>query len=247
METDDDSGKDDESGAAGLLYQLNRARELRRVQVDSEGLDPAVARLRRWQSERLERTHADLLADRRSRSAMEFFLDELYGPYDFSQRDQDIERIYPIMIRVLPAAAVHTLTRALELNSLSHELDQRLLEVLENELGVRDEITEETYAEAYRRCANPEERARQIDLIDSLGRDLTAIVGRRRTGWLLRVARRPARAAGFGELQSFLERGYDAFRRMPHPQEFLDKVVERERRIMENLFDAAEDPFDLPA
>jgi hypothetical protein len=34
---------------------------------------------------------------------------------------------------------------------------------------------------------------------------------------------------------------------MPHPQEFLDKVVERERRIMENLFDAAEDPFDLPA
>ena len=44
------------------------------------------AELRVWQAARLERTHSDLLASPRYRAATRFFLDELYGSKDFSQR-----------------------------------------------------------------------------------------------------------------------------------------------------------------
>jgi hypothetical protein len=42
--------------------------------------------------------------------------------------------------------------------------------------------------------------------------------------------------AGLGELQAFLERGFDAFRTMPDASEFLDFVVSREREFSSALF-----------
>ena len=39
-----------------------------------------------------------------------------------------------------------------------------------------------------------------------------------------------------GELQDFLERGFDAFGKMDDPQEFLSLIVGRERRLLEALF-----------
>src|SRR5439155_330230 len=55
----------------------------------------------------------------------------------------------------------------------------------------------------------------------------------------LRMMRSPARAAGLGELQNFLEAGFDAFRAMRGAREFLDDIGRRERALATALFSAA--------
>ena len=58
--------------------------------------------------------------------------------------------------------------------------------------------------------------------------------------------RRPARAAGFAALQSFLERGFAAFRKMGGAGAFLATIDERERRLMEAIFGGESAPFAEP-
>ncbi|NJN47050.1 MAG: hypothetical protein HC808_11835 [Candidatus Competibacteraceae bacterium] len=161
--------------AADLRYQLERNQHLQR-RWESEFDQASQWLLRNWQTARLRQTHADLLQNSRYRPAVEFFLHELYGDRDFSRRDHDIERAYPIIVRTMPAGALHSVVMAIELNVLSHELDADLLRVLIDEFAVKDQLNEEVYVRAYRHCDNYAQRLRQIELIGILGRDLELIV-----------------------------------------------------------------------
>ena len=81
--------------------------------------------LKAWQSRRLRETYADLESQARYGAATAFFLDDLYGPKDFSGRDQAMLRIVPVMSRTLPSSAVETAALAIELEALSEALDHR--------------------------------------------------------------------------------------------------------------------------
>ncbi|RZA15275.1 MAG: hypothetical protein EOP93_17185, partial [Lysobacteraceae bacterium] len=59
--------------------------------------------LQAWQADRLERSFKTFLHDPARRPAARFFLTDVYGDHDFSQRDADIARVIPMMQRVLPA------------------------------------------------------------------------------------------------------------------------------------------------
>ena len=59
----------------------------------------------------------------------------------------------------------------------------------------------------------------------------------------LRTARVPARLLGVNTLQDFLERGYEAFRRMGSAAELLHIIQRRETTILKKLFAATADPF----
>jgi len=48
--------------------------------------------LRSWQAARLATTYEDLRKDNRCGGAAEFFLNERYGPQDFTRRDRDFRR-----------------------------------------------------------------------------------------------------------------------------------------------------------
>ncbi|HQF71675.1 MAG TPA: hypothetical protein PLH39_10395, partial [Promineifilum sp.] len=62
--------------AAKLLTNLAGARPGPRRIVEERELPPEIALLRRFQSQRLARTHGDLLASPRYRPAAQFFLDD---------------------------------------------------------------------------------------------------------------------------------------------------------------------------
>ncbi len=57
---------------------LRDIEKLEHRRVSGAPLDPKLALLRAWQSQRLARTYADLLADPRYRPACEFFLENIY-------------------------------------------------------------------------------------------------------------------------------------------------------------------------
>ena len=220
-----------------LREQLIRVNALHQQRANEIGLDPQHYQLSLWQSQRLSRTYSDLFSESRYRLAMQFFQEELYGPKDFSRRDQDLERIIPVMVKLLPARVLRTVALAMELNALSYELDSQLIIALsERDQTVWQQgITEESYAEAYRRCDNFMQRRRQIDLFYQVGQDLDAVAHKAFLATALKIAGHPARLAGLGELQDFLELGLQAFRRMQGAQTFLDTIEKREIVILERI------------
>lgn len=231
--------------ATQILYQLQRAGAGQHTEVEAQDLDPQMAVLRRWQSARLARTHADLLADERYASAGRFFLSDIYAPRDFTQRDHDVERMYRFMSKFLPDRTLYSLRLVVELNDLTNELDERLLRVLVDDLGMTDSITAEQYATGYRICDNYAQRERQIDLVVDIGYSVDRLVHTRFIGTTLRLARGPAHGAGWHELQDFLERGYLAFKDMGDAEYFLETVENREKQILDQIFAGDPHPFEL--
>lgn len=222
-------------GRAALLHQLMRLQEIDRKIIERGGHTPGARLLALWQVRRLAATYADLAADRRYAEAMRFFMEDLYGPEDFAQRDADLDRVFPVMSRMLPTQALAALTRALELHVITQQLDARMLSILEQELGMTTVLSPAMWAQAYRRCNHRTEREKQIRLIIDAGRLLDEVVRRPLVYGLVVLARGPAHAAGFGELQGFVERGFNAFRGMPSAKEFIATIERRETEIMQGL------------
>ena len=223
---------------AQLLDDLQHSAELKHQAVAAVGLDPQLAMLRGWQATRLARTYADLLADPHYGPACSFFLNNIYAPTDYSQRDHDLERIYRFLSRVLPAQTIRLLSETVELNNMTNTLDDRLLHVLVDQLGVVDVLTPEQYAQAYRICDNYPERVHQIELIRSIlaevGKGARLLV----VGAALRLAKVPAQQAGWTDLYDFLEQGRHAFGQMRDVKTFVDTIAQRETRILDLLYTA---------
>lgn len=227
-----------------IITELLKDDSMRPRQVAEGELAPQLALLRRWQSERLARTYADLLLDERHRDAGLFFLSDIYAPRDFSQRDQNLEQIHAWLSRLLPPAAIQILTDAVDLNRLTNDLDQRLLHALVDDLGMEDSLTPEQYAAAYRICDNYAERQSQIERIYRLVLEVGALARLPLVGPSLRVARLPVERAGWGEVHHFLERGYTAFHKMKDPHYFADTIYTREMKILDRIFALHPDPFE---
>ena len=216
-----------------LLVELDRSEALRARTVEDAAFSEKRALLRAWQGARLARTHRDLLESRRFHDAAQFFLNDLYGPTDLSQHVEDVRRIVPLMTSVLPDSGLATVAFAVELNALSESLDGAMVEALGEKAATIDEAA---YGAAYRTIGRAEDRTRQIDLIERLGNALDKLTHLRFIGLTLKMMRKPARLAGLGELQAFLERGYSAFGAMKGGSgEFVTIVVARERAISQAL------------
>jgi hypothetical protein len=186
--------------------------------------------LRKWQSERLARTYQDFRDDPSYAPAVEFFLSDLYGPREFADRSRILAHAIRYLKRALPAILLKVLAQALELDVLTRELDNAMVRAL-----TAARVSAAAYAAAYRSVDHRASRARQIELIVGIGKDLGGIVTHAWIGRLLRAAHAPAHAAGFGGLQDFLERGHAAFRKMQDPDRLLDAIQRRETEFMTSM------------
>ena len=194
--------------------------------------------LQHWQAERLERTYTDLASQPRYRAAVRFFLQDLYGPHDFTQRNRDLKKVLAPWEQRLPPMAYQAVLFALELENLTQELDISMVNALQGRA-----VTPAAYAAAYRQVGERVRRQRQIWLVVAAGRALDALVQLPMIGTALRLARLPARLTGVRVLHEFLERGHAAFRHMGGAQELLRSIEQRETAIMQQLFAGARDPL----
>lgn len=194
--------------------------------------------IKHWQHARFERSYADMLASPRYAAASRFFLEDLYGPTDFTQRDRQFARIVPALVRLFPREIVKTVAALAELHALSEQFDSAMAAAVG--AGVIDEAG---YGRAWRRVGDPPGRERQIALMLEVGGALERYTRNPLLRHSLRLMRGPAHAAGLGALQEFLERGFDTFGAMKGANEFLALISARERELAARLF-AAQD--DLP-
>jgi hypothetical protein len=173
------------------------------------------------------------LNDSRHAAAAKFFLNELYGPHDFAQRDTQFARIVPALVRLFPDEIVRTVAALSALHALS--------EVLDGTMGRHTTdlpLSKPAYVAAWQRTGRSADRHRQIELTLDVGRALDRYTRNPVLRHSLRLMRAPARAAGLADLQSFLERGFDTFRAMRETQRFLETIAARERALAMRLFEA---------
>lgn len=229
-----DEHLDGEAIGRELAACIAEARQMRAERA-SDPRPQDYPRLKEWQAARLARTYTDLLASPRYRPAAEFFLSDLYGPKDFRTRDEELARVVPIMVRVLPARALLTLLEAVKMDTLSESLDTAMVLALRR-TGHGDAIDWPAYVAAYRSCGRRADRELQIALIDKIGKTLDRLTRMPLIHISLKLMKTPAQIAGMSALHHFLQGGFDAFSFMKGADEFLAIVTERETALMRELF-----------
>jgi hypothetical protein len=224
--------------AAGeeILDCLKKVEAERATRALDPALDQAVRTIKAYQHARFTQTYADMLAHPRFGAATQFFLDDLYGPADFTSRDAQFVRIVPALVRLFPRDVVDTVQCLGRLHALSEQLDTQMgrLVLDLNPPGVL--LNGSSYGECWRRLGQPDARDKQIALMLAVG---SALEGYTRNPLLrhsLRLMRGPAQVAGLGSLQLFLERGFDTFRAMKGAAPFLETIAQRERALAASLF-----------
>lgn len=214
-----------------ILAALERVERERRLRAADAGLSQRVQAVKSWQHARFARTYADLLGSRRYAHASRFFLEELYGPGDFTRRDAQFARVVPGLVRLFPQEIVNTVKLLAELHATSEELDTVMGR------GVaRLPLDRHGYIRAWQQTGRHKDRERQIELVIGIGKALDRHTRRPLLRRTLHLMRAPARAIGLDELQRFLEAGFDTFGAMGGAEEFLEIVAQREREFAQTLF-----------
>lgn len=227
--------------AVAILEGLSAVREERALRLRDAGLGDAVAEVKRFQHARFASTYGDLMAQSRYVGAARFFLEDLYGPTDFTDRDEQFARIVPALVRLFPGEIVHTVSELAMLHALSERLDSAMGRVWRG-ASVPSGLDGVAYGRLWREVGEPPSREQQIRLMVSVGAALDRYT---RNAWIrhtLRLMRGPAQAAGLGALQGFLERGFDTFKAMRGAAEFLGTIEARERELAERLFSGSAAP-----
>ena len=218
-----------------ILSHLNAVQAERERRRQSPPLHAQVQAVKDYQQRRFAATYDDLLAQPRYRPAARFFLDELYGPTDFSERDAQFARVVPALVRLFPEEIVATVATLTTLHALSENLDSQMGEALLS-LEADTELSATDYTAAWQATGRAVDRQQQIDLMLSVGSSLDKLTRKPLVRASLLLMRGPARAAGLGELQKLLESGFEAYRSMKGAAEFLSTVRQRETDLCAELF-----------
>lgn len=210
------------------LRQVDAEQEARRR--DRVWSDKVLA-IKGYQQRRFALTYSDLLASPRYAAAARFFLEELYGPQDFGDRDAQFKRVVPALVRLFPGDVVRTVEALTRLHSLSESLD--------SEMGCAlpaPPVTPSSYAHAWQCTGRAADRDLQIQLMLTVGKGLDRYTRKAMLRGTLHMMRGPARAAGLSHLQAFLEAGFNTFAAMAGADEFLSLLEDRERALAIALF-----------
>ncbi len=235
-----------------IREHLHQVALLRAAHQADAALGQRVHALKAYQARRFEATYADLLAQPRYRAATRFFLEELYGPQEFAERDAQFGRVVPALVRLFPHEVVATVEKLGQLHALSESLDDATARHLPASPTSPASPTAPTspespgdagpppgaarYVQAWQATGRAAEREQQIALTQAIGQSLDRLTRSRLMRSSLRLMRGPAQAAGLGDLQRFLESGFEAFGAMKGAEAFLGWVGERERALAAALF-----------
>ncbi|MFT3800939.1 MAG: hypothetical protein QM766_06920 [Burkholderiaceae bacterium] len=219
--------------AARILASLRAVEHERQARTADAGLRQNTHQIKLYQQRRLEASYANLLADRRHAPAVRFLIDELHGTQDVSGREAQIASVVPTLAATFPRELVETVAAFAALHALSESLDTDMARHLRSRT-----VTPQRYADAWRETGRPADRQRRIDLMVEIGRRMDRHTRDPLLGASLRMMRGPALMTGLGELQRFLEAGFDAFASMRGAEHFVSIIAQRETAFHTALFAA---------
>ena len=213
-----------------LREQVSLAKNIRLSSLNNPNLGKAKNALKTFQNDRLRQTHEDLLKDPETSSAATFFLNEVYSTKDLTKRDQNLEKLVPIIEKTFPMSTLETLVKAMTLDALTEKLDTEMA------IKLGQKFTIEQYDQAFREVGTRDQREQQLEMIEDLGKclgDLTKIPFLATT---LKIMRGPAKLVNLYEMHEFLESGFTVFKNIKDPSKFVQTIVKRENIIMNEIY-----------
>lgn len=219
---------------------VSRVTDLRQAAESSPPLQAAILAVKRFQARRFALTYADLLKSTVYQGAARFFLEELYGDRDYSERDAQFARIAGALQRIFPDQAVATAVSLASVHALTEEIDHEMGRAWLAQSFAACPAESLRYVKAWKQVGRAADRNLQLKSILALGRDLDRLTRTNGLRMMLKLMRRPARTAGLSDLQEFLESGFDTFAQMSRiggeTEKFLLMIQQRETSLMEELF-----------
>jgi len=214
---------------------IARSNELHSQYLGDPDLFASYERFTRWQLDYMLPFFSDLLEPEGYAEAVDFIVSDLAG-VGISERDRDIERAAPVIVRSLPAYPLQTAAAAVELNARVLEINLGICRAMLVNGKLPPTINENVYFTACRAVSSYDECIDLVRLAVELGETLKKLVRVPLIGGLLRTMRKPAHAAGFGALQVFLETGYLTFRRISDIDRFLEHLRVRMDQVFERIY-----------
>jgi hypothetical protein len=218
---------------------VSEVARLRQQAREQPALGAAVAQVKRLQSRRFAGTYADMLGGGPYRAAAHFFLHELYGDADYSERDAQFSRIAGALQRLFPQQVTATAVALAQLHALTERLDHAMGAAWAHDAAPHGDAPR--YTHAWRAVAARAERRAQLARVLEIGGELQRLTRTSGLRLMLKMMRAPAVAAGMGALQRFLEAGFDTFAALARERGgaggFLRVIDERESALIELLFD----------
>ena len=210
----------------------------------SVSLQNALSAVKQFQARRFAGTYQDLLHSGNFAAPTRFFLEELYGVRDFSDRDNQFARIAGALQTFFPRQVVATAVALAQLHALTERLDVEMAQQCVSAGLIQGAIplNSTRYLSSWRAVATPTIRLGQLQSVLDIGHELDKLTHTKGLRLTLRMMRSPAKAAGLHSLQSFLETGFDTFASMGgqehYAQTFLATIYTRESNWIHILFDA---------
>jgi hypothetical protein len=193
--------------------------------------------LQAFQSQRLRRDHADLAAEPQYHQIGEFFFEEMYGPRDFSSRDEQARRLHQF-VHLAPGLAVRDVQDVLELLALTNRLDDAVaLRLVELEAAL--DFDEPLYERAYRLCDNYSERVRQFELIRHALYNVYRMARRPLIGAVLQRTQGLAQTVGMVDIHRFLHMGYQAIQPVRDIHRFVETILLREQDRLDRIYEVS--------
>ena len=223
------------SAAPELRKYTERSNAIHQEYLSDPELLARYERFVSWQTNYMLPYYEDLRASENYAAAVDFVVSDMTG-IGVSRRDHDIARVVPIMSRMLPNKALRTMASAMHLNASVLEINLQICRALYKGMPVDAEISEANYRAACRQASSLDECLGLVMLIEEIGHSLDHVIRIPMIGLTLKAMRRPARLAGFGALQEFLETGYRIFDALEDIDQFLDDITRRMTEVFTRIF-----------
>lgn len=228
--------------AAALRQHIADANRLHRRYVDDPDFRADYERFIALQTDYFLPQYDDLRDRPGYDAAIDFVVSELTGT-GIANRDRDLERVAGFMSHTLPTRALEALTLAMELNAGILDMNLDIAANLRAPLRAGEPVSERQYCLASRKATTFDRCAELIAMTRLAGQALDRFAHLPLIRSISRSMRVPARLAGFGDLQDFLDDGLEIFLGVPDVNEFLDVMEARMTRIFRRVFEA--DPAEL--
>jgi hypothetical protein len=227
-----------------LNIQLEK---LRKVSRDLELVtdDRVLKKIKDKRADITRRTYAALARQSRYNKAVSFLAEDLLGGNHLSARGGELARARKPMAKMLPDALLGTVARSVEFTAITLSIEMALAAYLEENKLTMGDLTDETYLAALRAAVSRELLERQSSLVVLVGEEIESVVNRPFIATALKMCRTPAQLMGLGDLQDFLERGFDAFRSMRGSREFIELFSRRESELIRQIYSTQSNPFSL--
>ena len=223
------------SAAAQLRKYTDRSNATHQEYLGDPEVLQRYERFVTWQLEYMLPFYEDLRTTADRAAAVDFVVSDLTG-INISERDQELAKVVPVMSRMLPAKALDVVAKATQLNARVLGINLSICHELYADISIDTTITEAMYCSACRRASHLEECLELVHLTAEIGRSLDDVIRIPMMGLMLRAMRTPARLAGFGVLQVFLETGYKTFNALEDIDRFLDDMTVRMTEVFTRVF-----------